>query len=106
LGHILDASGVGAEVALGQLPLSQTLAAVVAATDDWSLPLSSGDDYELCFCVPPGRAAEIQSLGDGLGYRITPVGSIQSERGMRWQGPDGTLAPIERVGYDHFSGRE
>lgn len=106
LGHILDASGVGAELDLARLPLSHAVAAVVAATDDWSLPLSSGDDYELCFCVPPGRAAEIQTLGEALGHPVTQVGGIQAERGLRWRGTDGTLLPIERTGYDHFRNRE
>ena len=55
LGHVLAASGVAAELNLAALPLSDAVAAVVAANGDWALPLASGDDYELCFCVPPDR---------------------------------------------------
>ena len=81
LGHILDASGVGAELRLQSLPLSPSVAAVVAADGDWSLPLASGDDYELCFCIPPGL-----------------VGRDRGSRGARWLHPDPDRADSGRAG--------
>ena len=62
LGHVMSASGVGAIVELGRLPCSKSVAAFLTRTGDWSLPLSSGDDYELCFTVPPGKLAGLDRL--------------------------------------------
>lgn len=103
LEHILRASGVGAELELARLPLSPWVADVVAVTGDWSLPLSSGDDYELCFSVPPEHQAAVRRLAIDLGCPVTPLGSIRAEKGLGYRRPDGSLDTIDRAGYDHFA---
>ncbi|WP_082806144.1 thiamine-phosphate kinase [Marichromatium gracile] len=101
LGHVLAASGVGAELRLGALPLGEA----VAARADWSLALAGGDDYELCFCAPPGRDGEILALGQRLGCRLTPIGTIRGDDDtLRCLLPDGTVLNPTRRGYDHFAG--
>lgn len=58
LTHILDASGAGAEIEAGTVPLSEPAAATLAG--DVGLIetiLTGGDDYELLFTVAPGYAA-------------------------------------------------
>ncbi len=99
LDHILTASGVGAELALKQLPLSPLVAEAVAKTGDWSLPLSCGDDYELCFCIPADRADDVQALMPDCPFRR--VGRIQTERGLICRLPDGGV--FIGGGYDHFA---
>lgn len=105
LGHILDASGVGAELDLGALPLSPPVAGAVAAGGDWSLPLASGDDYELCFCLPPGRAGALPGLALQGGCGVTAIGRIRAEPGLVWRGAgtgDAVALALGRAGFDHF----
>jgi thiamine-monophosphate kinase len=103
LGHILTASGVGAELHLERLPLSPQVAEVVARTGDWSLPLSSGDDYELCFCIPTERVHEALDLAGVLDCPIQMIGRMRSEPGLVYRLPDGGLFTTHESGYDHFA---
>lgn len=103
LGHILTASGVGAELDLADLPLSPPVAAAVARAADWSLPLSSGDDYELCFCVPPDRFDAVQSRAAALGCPVQAVGHIRAAPGLICRLPDGDILTTNGAGYDHFA---
>jgi hypothetical protein len=103
LGHILEASGVGAEIRLSDLPLSAEVAAVVGETSDWSLPLASGDDYELCFTLPPAHAAGLDDLARRGGCPLRVVGRITSPAGLRFLGGDAAAWQPLRSGYDHFA---
>jgi thiamine-monophosphate kinase len=100
LGHMLDASGVGAEIQLGSLPQS----AAVAEARDWSLSLACGDDYELCFTLPPDRRSALAGLAAEAGVAITVVGRIDQGQGLRCRLPDGSDLHLARTGYDHFGG--
>lgn len=104
LGHILTASGVGAEVHLGELPLSRSVAARIRLPEDWALPVASGDDYELCFTVAEDHRCELESLARGLGCGVRVVGRITHEQGLTWRLPDGAAWQPRRGGYDHFAG--
>jgi thiamine-monophosphate kinase len=103
LGHILEASAAGAELDLGALHLSPAVAAQVAAQGDWTLPLASGDDYELCFCLPPDRAALLPDLSRRAGCPVTAIGRVVAERRLRCLTPDGREAKLARAGFDHFA---
>ncbi|MCK7583133.1 MAG: thiamine-phosphate kinase [Chromatiales bacterium] len=102
LGHILSASAVGAELELERLPLTPQIAEIVAATDDWSLPLASGDDYELCFCVPPAHIPTVERLAKALGLPLTRVGWIRASAGLDFRRTDGGRLMLPARGYDHF----
>ncbi|MBE2295249.1 MAG: thiamine-phosphate kinase [Phycisphaerales bacterium] len=102
LGHILERSRFGAQVEVEQLPLSSALrasldqeAAVVAA-------LTSGDDYELCFAVPPERSLQLKAIAAEWEYRCTRIGVVTAEPGLRLIRADGSALHLERLGYDHF----
>jgi thiamine-monophosphate kinase len=103
LGHILKASGVGAEVRLTDLPLTSEVAAEVSAARDWSLPLSSGDDYELCFTVPQERGGELEDLARRLDCALTSIGRVTDGNALVLRSGDGSRWVPERTGYDHFS---
>ncbi len=102
LGHILGASGVGAEIRLSDLPLSRAVSDRLAADADWELPLAAGDDYELCCCVPEQKRARIADLAERLGIRIQAIGRVQSEAGLRCLLEDGSILDPRQSGYDHF----
>jgi thiamine-monophosphate kinase len=95
LGHILEASGVAAQLKVAVPP------APTFARDAW---LAGGDDYELVFTVPPAQHADIAALSQVLGLALTCIGRIEAGAAGRIDltGRDG--APIEapRRGYDHF----
>jgi thiamine-monophosphate kinase len=102
LGHVLDASAVGAELELERLPLTPQVAEFIAATDDWSLPLASGDDYELCFCVPTEHIPTVERLAEELGMPLTRVGWIRASAGLDFRRTDGGRLTLPARGYDHF----
>jgi thiamine-monophosphate kinase len=104
LGHLTTASGLGAEVILDALPLARAVGQVVGETEDWSLPLSSGDDYELCFCLPPTRLDQLAALRERAGCQITVVGRLQDLPGCRFRDRNGGVYQPERDGYEHFAG--
>lgn len=102
LGHILAASGLGAELMLPAIPLSQSLKTQPRATA-LELALSGGDDYELCFTLPPdlpapalaalGRDCPVRCIG-----RTTPPGA-----GLTLLQADGRVyQPAFAGGYRHF----
>jgi thiamine-monophosphate kinase len=104
LGHILDASGVGAEIRLPHLPLGEEVRARVSASADWELPLASGDDYELCFCIPEQRCAQVTTLAEehiGIGVRV--VGRTLEGAGLHCLLEDGSTWLPATTGFDHFS---
>jgi len=104
LGHILAASGVGARIELDRLPLADQVAGEVAASGDWGLPVGSGDDYELCFTLPPEHARELRVLAAAAGCPLTQIGEIDAGAGLRFVQADGRPWQPAGAGYDHFAG--
>ncbi len=103
LGHICDASQLGARVKLEQIPLSTAAHNQMHNRIDWSLVLNAGDDYELCFSCKPEHIASIQKSMDEHQIQITQIGEITAEPGIKCE-LDGQLFSLDNVsGYDHFS---
>lgn len=101
LGHILDASGVGATLEWERLPLSTAVRDYLAQTDDWRLPLVAGDDYELCFTAPAQAQAAIESALSDARCPCSVIGRIEQEPGLRLT-RDGHTEAFAPLGYDHF----
>ncbi|MGY6276908.1 thiamine-phosphate kinase [Methylomonas sp. MgM2] len=95
LGHILDQSQVGACLDWDRLPLSTPVRDYIDQTGDWQMPLTAGDDYELCFTVP-------ERLADKVPAESPCVGVIEAEPGLRIR-RDGQILRVEARGYEHFS---
>ena len=103
LGHVLRRSGAGAELDLGRLPTSRTLAEHFPNdAERWRLQLSGGDDYELCFTVPPKQTSQLETVAADWECRCTRIGAITAEPGLRLIRADGSIFHLERLGYDHF----
>jgi thiamine-monophosphate kinase len=103
LGHILEASGIGAEVAWQAIPR----AAATAACQDQDLArdcvLAGGDDYELVFTAPPFRRAEIEAIGKDLGIALTRIGvCVPGKAAVSLRDAAGGTLPVPR-GFDHFA---
>jgi thiamine-monophosphate kinase len=102
LGHILERSVVGARLEADQLPLSPALTASLDRNTALATALAGGDDYELCFTVPPERIAQLDTVAATWNCRCTHIGVIEPEPGLRLVRADGSAFPLERLGYDHF----
>jgi thiamine-monophosphate kinase len=103
LGHILDASGVGARLTLEDIPMSQTMREDQDPAKMLELALTAGDDYELCFTIPEEKIDAVNALQYQLNLPIKHIGNIQSQAGMRIHRQDGAPLEIAGGGFDHFS---
>ena len=101
LGHILDASGVGAQVELDALPISPELASAFDGPTRRALQFG-GDDYELCFTAPLGSTDEVTAVATKVGVPVTRIGRIEAQRGLRLREADGNVHVAARAGYEHF----
>jgi len=105
LGHVMRRSGAGAELDLGRLPTSRTLAEHFPDdAERWRLQLSGGDDYELCFTAAPAHALEIEQAMAACETSATVIGRITRETGLRLRTPEGEDFEPGASGYLHFGG--
>lgn len=105
LSHLLAASGVGAEVNATDVPVSDAARTVLDHEPDMlTTVLTGGDDYELLFTVAPGYAARIVKISADLSLRLTPIGRVVADLGLRITAPDGTDLPLVRKGWVHGQG--
>ena len=106
LGHVLEASKVGAVLELAAIPRSEALDRQLASSaHDAALRclLAGGDDYELCFTAAPSRDPSVIALSAELGLELRRVGTITAEPGLIVQDSLGRpLAPLPEA-YDHFA---
>ena len=106
LGHICEASGVGAELFKEKLPVSDDLreAALALDQDPYDLFLGDSDDYELVITCRPPDATPLRSvIIQCCPVLLTEVGRITDEAGkITLLLPDGGRRPVKVSGWDHF----
>ncbi len=101
LHHLLNASGVGGTIEWEALPLSPAMRRYLTEGGDWRLPLQAGEDYELCFTMPPWREADLERRLPSGGVAWHRIGTIEKQDGLRiTKGEKVTALPA--VGYRHF----
>ncbi|OEU51563.1 MAG: thiamine-phosphate kinase [Desulfuromonadales bacterium C00003096] len=104
LGHILDASAVGARLEQALFPLSKEFSqALVEEPAFFELALSGGEDYELLFTLPADKE---QMLADLVAeVPITRIGTVTAaEQGLLLVDEAGKVRPARAKGYNHFRG--
>jgi thiamine-monophosphate kinase len=102
LGHILEQSGVAAEVEFERLPLHQVMQRHIDIEVAQNCVLAGGDDYELCFTAPAPRHDAVQSLARQLGLPLTCIGRIVKGAGLAVL-KNGKEMTIGAKGFDHFA---
>ncbi|MCK8517309.1 thiamine-phosphate kinase [Methylonatrum kenyense] len=102
LGHVLTASGCGAEIQVQDLPCSETAVRYAGAVAARQAALAGGDDYELCFTVPERFLPDLAGIAGAVGTPLTVIGRIVAEPGLRLRREDGSLVPAAPGGYQHF----
>jgi thiamine-monophosphate kinase len=106
LRHILEASGVGAELMASAIPVSRAakLQAKAEAKRPLSAALGDGEDFELLFTLASRHAV---ALLDGWKkqfskLRLSCIGRITAEGGLKLRDKTG-LHSLETHGYVHFA---
>ena len=87
-GHIAAASGVKISIETERLPLSPALSSHHSREKILQWALTGGDDYELCFCLPPGVTP--------------PAGTTRIGQVAAGAGVDCGLTLDGPSGYQHF----
>ncbi len=100
LRHICGASGVGAEVILGDLPLSSAAKRVLEIRPHLApLIATGGDDYELVFTVPKSKVNQISA--QKLDVQIVCIGTVVEGKGVRALDSVGSEVSFARMGFRH-----
>ena len=102
LGHILDASQLGARLYFPALPASPVLHGHLSSPLARQCILSGGDDYELCFTAPVARHAELSGIAARLDLPLTRIGEIVAGHACIVHDAAGNPLDVEARGYDHF----
>jgi thiamine-monophosphate kinase len=103
LGHILEASAVGAELDFAALPIPEVARAYLHEAVARDCVLAGGDDYELCFTAAAEQREAVLAAGVAGGISVTRIGVITQARGLVVRDADGQPMQIEKTGYDHFT---
>ena len=103
LGHVLEASKVGAEIDVDAVPVSAAVRGYLEHAAAREAVLAGGDDYELCFTAAPKRHTEIEALSRRLKLNLTRVGHITRKKGLALHDAQGRPVTWEHKGFDHFA---
>jgi thiamine-monophosphate kinase len=112
LGHLLEADGLGAAIEIDALPRSPAFLEVLDGPGldrqslYYELPLSAGDDYELCFTVPEQRCAALEIRLARFVCPYTVIGLIEEQPGIRCYQSTGEPYQPAATGYNHFRDRQ
>lgn len=100
LGHLLDASKVGAQLQFAAMPVSDVVRAQTAFMQN--CVLAGGDDYELCFTAAPHHHAALTRIAHDLRLPLTCIGKVIAGQGCVVHDAHGAIIHLESSGYDHF----
>lgn len=97
LGHILNASGVGARLYLENIPCDSELNCL-PFEQKYQHILNGGDDYQLCFTISQDNFDEFNRLYPNLIY---PIGEIVEKQGLELCCQQQTI-DFKIKGWEHF----
>jgi thiamine-monophosphate kinase len=84
------------------LPLSAALQAALGAERAHELALTGGEDYELCFTVPPAKLGEFAQACPAAEFGWTRIGTLTGQPGARVLRGESVMQVSHR-GFDHFA---
>ncbi len=100
LGHLLQASGKGAEIRLASLPIDPCFHHL-SRQQMYNYALCRGDDYELCFTLPVQYHKTMPDI-EQTGCQFSCIGVIKEVPGIHWIEADGREISLAETGYQHF----
>jgi thiamine-monophosphate kinase len=96
------ASGCSAELEYAQLPVSAALLRAGGEERARELALTGGDDYELCFSVPPARIAAMHAALPPQQWGYRRIGTLRAASGTVVRRGESVMDFSHR-GFDHFA---
>ncbi|MCW8832616.1 MAG: thiamine-phosphate kinase [Colwellia sp.] len=102
LGHICQASNVGANIVLDAIPLSNIMRDSLIFEDAINLALTGGDDYELLFTVSEDNKVGMETSLSHTGIQVTCIGQINASQTISTT-LNNKPVPINDAGFEHFS---
>ncbi len=106
LGHILQASGVGAELTsdwmTNSIAVSQVLKSAGAHIYQ-QFAWAGGDDYELVFTAPASARTHVLQAAAQADTPVTRIGTITAAPGLRVLDPHGQVHKQLPPSFDHFA---
>ena len=106
LGHLLQRSGVGAQIQTQWLEGSPATSADLLALPfnrRLDMALAGGDDYELLFTAPKAMRERVHAAGHDCGVPITRIGEITEQPGLRLLDLQGQPLLRRFASFDHFA---
>lgn len=100
LGHLVEASGVAATVNIEALPVANEISAL--REQWWMLPLTAGDDYELCFTVATDKQLMVEKKLREIDCPYSCIGRIEAGIGVNVKYAGETIKISSAKGYQHF----
>ena len=98
LTHILEASNVGANIFLKDIPMSTW----IKKNKLFDIGLSGGDDYQLLFTAPKKNRNKINLVSKMPSIKLVRIGSIQKDKSLNIIDHKGMQYKLKKGGYDHF----
>lgn len=103
LARLQLANQCGSTVYLDQLPVPALLHEHLSAEDVYEYAFAGGDEYELCFTVPPEKIAEVEKISLQLNIPLTRIGELDATAsGTRLLNGGEIYAKLKRTGFEHF----
>jgi thiamine-monophosphate kinase len=99
LGHICEESGVGAEVFMDKIPVSDAATATARelGEDAAAAAMHGGEDFELILVADEDRVA---AMRDEIGLAV--IGRITEGESVAVLDPSGRQLDVQYSGYEHF----
>lgn len=99
---LAQSSNCGASIELERVPLSELLVSTVGEDRSRELALTGGDDYELCFSVPPAKLEKLQHNLPSQQWGYTRIGVLRETTGVIVTRA-GSVIEFAHSGFDHFA---
>lgn len=102
LTHILESSGLGADIDIQALPISHELQNFCGEAQARQWAATGGEDFELCFTVPSNKKTEVETLAATLGLNLSLIGKTRSGSGLNTLYAGDLWISETLSGFDHF----
>jgi thiamine-monophosphate kinase len=102
LGHLCQASNVGASLVLDALPLSTIMRDSLLQDDAIKLALSGGDDYELLFTVSEDNKVGMETAMSHAGTPVSCIGQLNASHTITTTLNNKPIS-INTEGFEHFA---
>jgi thiamine-monophosphate kinase len=103
LAKLCRVSGVAADIAIANVPVSPAARQAVAAEPALiETILTGGDDFEVIATVAPDRFDALRREAAAAGVAVTQIGTVAAGQGAHFRDPDGRTLAFRRPSYSHF----